>query len=98
MGKTLKDIIGVYFDFFGTLIDSRFTLTTVWSRVAKKLGTEISPDDKRIWEGILKQNNEYDKLRKEFLRLGKPWIDPPSEEWHSALLGFVNMFHHQKKC
>ena len=52
----LKNILGVYFDFFGTLIDSRYAISTVWSQIAKKLGKEISPEDERIQKGILKQS------------------------------------------
>ena len=61
-----KNIVGVFFDFFGTLIDSRYTLTTIWSRIAKRLGVEISYDDPRIWEGIRNQEEEYNRLGKFF--------------------------------
>ena len=59
-----KNIVGVFFDFFGTLIDSRYTLTNIWSRIAKRLGVEISYDDPRIWEGIRNQEEEYIRLGK----------------------------------
>ncbi len=64
-----KKIKGVYFDFFGTLIDSRYALTNIWSKIAKRLGVEISHDDPRIWEGMLRQNREYDKINKFFIDL-----------------------------
>lgn len=59
-----KNIVGVFFDYFGTLIDSRYTLTNIWSRIAKRLGVEISYDDPRIWEGIRNQEEEYIRLGK----------------------------------
>lgn len=65
----LKDIHGMYFDFFGTLIDSNYILTNIWSRIAKRLGTEINSDDKRIQEGMLNQFKEFDKFTKELNRL-----------------------------
>ena len=55
------NIEGVYFDFFGTLIDSKYSLTHVWSKIAKKLGTEIEYNDPRIWQGVLKQWRFYDE-------------------------------------
>lgn len=68
-----KDIVGVYFDFFGTLIDLRHVLTNIWSRVAKRLGVEISSYDTKIWEGIQKQWKVINKL-------GKPFINLSTEE------------------
>ena len=65
------NITGIYFDFFGTLVDNRFIISLVWSRIAKRLGVEISPDDPRIWEGVRKQWKEFDKLNKEFPYLSK---------------------------
>jgi HAD superfamily hydrolase (TIGR01549 family) len=56
------NVDGIYFDFFGTLIDSKYVLTNVWSRIAKKLGVDISYDDPRIWEGILKQSKEANRI------------------------------------
>ena len=76
----LKNILGVYFDFFGTLIDSRYAITYVWSQIAKKLGKEIRPDDERIWKGMLKQNEAYHKLKEKYDRMGEPWGVPSSEE------------------
>jgi HAD superfamily hydrolase (TIGR01549 family) len=62
---------GVYFDFFGTLIDSRNALTNIWSKIARRLGVEISYEDPRIWEGMQKQNKEYDKINKFFIDLSE---------------------------
>ena len=59
--------LGIYFDYFGTLIDSRAVLTKAWSTIAKCLGVEISPDDPRIFEGMQKQHEE--SLRLESLSL-----------------------------
>lgn len=58
----LKDIQGMYFDFFGTLINKDKALNIVWSRIAKKHGININPDDNRIREGRKKQNKEFQKL------------------------------------
>lgn len=74
-----NDIIGVYFDFFGTLIDSIYVITNVWSRIAKRLGKEIASDDPRILAGIQKQEEELTKLDKLYINLSK-------EEWN-----FINV-------
>lgn len=76
----LKNILGVYFDFFGTLIDSRYAITNVWSQIAKKFGIEISPDDEFIRKGVLKQFAAYDKLKEKYDRMGEPWVGPSNEE------------------
>jgi HAD superfamily hydrolase (TIGR01549 family) len=73
----IKDIIGVYFDFFGTLIDSRYAITNIWSRIAKRLGMDINYDDPKIWAGIQKQWEEVDKLAD---KLGKNYMDFSREE------------------
>ena len=72
-----KDIIGVYFDFFGTLIDSRYAITNIWSRIAKRLGMNIEYDDPRIWAGMQKQWEESNKLAE---KLGKNYINFSREE------------------
>ena len=84
----LKDIQGMYFDFFGTIIDSNYTLTNIWSRIAKKLGTEINPGDERIREGMLDQYKEFDKLTKEPNRLVTTFTfnDLTEEEIHTLNL------------
>ena len=84
--KMIKNILGVYFDFFGTLIDSRYAITNVWSQIAKKFGKEISPNDERIWKGILKQFDAYDRLKEKYDRIGEPWAIPSSEEIVSTIL------------
>ncbi len=73
-----KKIIGVYFDFFGTLIDSRYAITNIWSRVTKRLGMNIEYDDPRIWAGVQKQREEYEKLAD---KSGKKYINLSREEW-----------------
>ncbi len=60
------NFVGVFFDFFGTLIDSRHSLTTIWSRIAKRLGKEIKPSDPRIWQGIQKGNQAANRMNKFF--------------------------------
>ena len=72
-----KNIKGIYFDFFGTLVDNRSIISLVWSRIAKKLGVEISPEDPRIWEGVREQWKAFDKLNKEF-------PDMTKEELHQS--------------
>ena len=66
-----KDILGVYFDFFGTLVDSRHVLTNIWSRIAKKLGVEIASNDSKILLGMQKQWVEINKLNKPFIDLSR---------------------------
>ncbi|MFW9939507.1 MAG: HAD family hydrolase [Candidatus Thorarchaeota archaeon] len=73
-----KEIIGVYFDFFGTLIDSRYAITNVWSKIAKKLGMDIDYDDPRIWAGMLKQ---WEKMEKLADKLGKNYMEFSREVW-----------------
>ena len=75
-----KDIVGVYFDFFGTLIDSNFAVFSMWSRIAKRLGKEIEYDDPRILAGMQKQWEEADKLGKYYIYFSK-------EDWD-----FLNTF------
>ena len=56
-----NNFIGIFFDFYGTLIDSKYSLTHVWSKIAKRLGTEVEYDDPRIWQGVLEQWKFYDE-------------------------------------
>ncbi|MFX1418111.1 MAG: HAD family hydrolase [Promethearchaeota archaeon] len=67
----IKNIIGVYFDFFGTLIDSDYAITNMWSRIAKRLGVEIEYDDPRITAGLLKQYEEANKLGKNYMNFSR---------------------------
>ncbi|MHA2471806.1 MAG: HAD family hydrolase [Promethearchaeota archaeon] len=71
------DIIGVYFDFFGTLIDSEFAITNIWSRITKRLGKEISYDDPRIRIGLQKQREEAEKLQLK----GTSYMNFSQEDW-----------------
>ncbi|MHA2007490.1 MAG: HAD family hydrolase [Promethearchaeota archaeon] len=71
----LPDIIGVYFDWFGTLVDSRYTLTNIWARIANRLGKKITSDDSRILEGMQKQVTEYFKQDKLYINLSE-------EDWN----------------
>lgn len=80
LNNMTKEIIGVYFDFYGTLIDSQLAVTSTWSRIAKRLGVEIEPDDPRIKLGIQDSYNEGEKL-------GKNYLDFSSEDWD-----FLNSF------
>jgi len=61
MNTMIDKFEGIYFDFYGTLIDSKYSLTHVWSRIAKRLGVEIDYKDSRIWQGVLKQWKFYDE-------------------------------------
>jgi HAD superfamily hydrolase (TIGR01549 family) len=71
------DIIGVYFDFFGTLIDSEFAIASIWSRITKRLGKEINYDDPRIKEGVQKQREEAEKLQLK----GKSYMTFSQNDW-----------------
>lgn len=75
-----SDIVSIYFDFYGTIIDSNFAVFNMWSRIAKRLGKEIEYDDPRIREGMQKQWKEADKL-------GKNYIYFLREDWD-----FLNTF------
>ncbi len=75
-----KNVWGVYFDFFGTLIDSNFAVFSMWSRIAKRLGKEIEYDDPRIREGMQEQWEDADKLGKYYIYFSK-------EDWD-----FLNTF------
>ncbi len=72
----LKDILGILFDFGGTLNDYTPLCTFVWSKIAKQLGVEISPDDPRIREGIRQQQAAR-------VELGIPESRITREEFHS---------------
>ena len=74
----LKDIQGMYFDFFGTLINGDQALNTVWSRIAKKNGKNINPDDNRIREGRQKQYKEFLKLT---ITTTRAYFDLSREDW-----------------
>lgn len=73
-----KDIIGVYFDYFGTLIDFRYAVSNMWSRIAQRFGMVINYDDPRIWAGVLKQMEESVRLEDE---LDKKYINFTQQDW-----------------
>ncbi len=58
-----KKILGVLFDFGGTLLDYTPCISLVFSRVAKILGFEFSPDDPRIRDGIRRQQTAFVALK-----------------------------------
>ena len=59
-----KRIQGILFDFGGTLYDYHPSNSVIWSRIAKRLGVDISPDDPRIWKGMQKQSIEATRRAK----------------------------------
>jgi len=65
---------GVLFDFGGTLYDYHPSNSVIWSRIAKRLGVEISPDDPRIWEGMRRQDVEATRRAESFSRLSREEI------------------------
>ncbi len=74
-----KRIQGIFFDFGGTLYDYYPSNSVIWSRIAKRLGVDISPNDPRIWEGIQRQSIES-------IRRAKPFSKLSREEIHSLNL------------
>jgi FMN phosphatase YigB (HAD superfamily) len=58
---------GIYFDFFGTLIDGRHSIASIWSRIAQKLGKEIEPSDPRILKGIQQQNEVANNMTDNYM-------------------------------
>jgi putative hydrolase of the HAD superfamily len=68
-------IAGIFFDFGGTLLDYYPSNSVVWSRIAKKLGVEISPDDPRIREGMRRQDVAY-------IQLGIPASELSRDDWY----------------
>ena len=52
------ELQGIVFDFGGTLYDYYPSNSVIWSRIAARLGVDISPDDPRIWEGLRRQSVE----------------------------------------
>jgi FMN phosphatase YigB (HAD superfamily) len=86
-----SDIVGIYFDFFGTLIDSNYAISNIWSRIAKKLGKEIEYEDPKIWEGMQKQREEAEKLKE---RLNINYMNYSQEDWdylNSFVLGIIGV-------
>jgi HAD superfamily hydrolase (TIGR01549 family) len=64
-------IQGIFFDFGGTLYDYHPSNSVIWSRIAKRLGADISPDDPRILEGMQRQSVEAMKRVKPFSKLSR---------------------------
>jgi HAD superfamily hydrolase (TIGR01549 family) len=69
-----KEIKGILFDFGGTLYDYCPSNSIIWSRIAKRLGVDISPDDPRIWEGMRRQSIEASRRAEPFSRLSREEI------------------------
>ena len=64
----MDEIIGVYFDFFGTLIDSFRAHYKVWSRIVNRLGFDIVLSNTQIKMGLQKQMEEVSRLKMEYGR------------------------------
>lgn len=65
MGSLGNRIVGIYFDFFGTLIDALYAQQWIWTQIFKRLGKEIHPTDPRILIGMHHQWKECDRLLEE---------------------------------
>lgn len=70
----LVETVGIFFDFGGTLYDYYPSNSVIWSRIAKRLGVDISPNDLRIWKGMQKQSIEANKRVKPFSKLSREEI------------------------
>ena len=69
-------IKGILFDFGRTLFDYFPSRSVIWSRIAKRLGVDISPDDPRIRMGLKNQVNTY-------VKMGRPYSRLSTKEFHS---------------
>ena len=69
-----KEFEGILFDFGGTLYDYYPSNSVIWSRIAKRLGVDISPNDPRIWKGIQRQSIEATRRAEPFSRLSREAI------------------------
>ena len=68
----MRNIIkGILYDFGGTLYDYYPSNSVIWSRIAKRLGADISPNDPRIWKGMQKQSIEATRRAKPFSSLSR---------------------------
>ena len=63
------DLEGIFFDFGGTLFDYHPPNAVIWSRIAKRLGVDISPDDPRVIQGVEDQLKAYVDCEKTFSKL-----------------------------
>jgi len=68
------EIQGILFDFGGTLYDYYPSNSVIWSRIAKRLGVDISPNDPCILKGIRRQSIEASRRAKPFSRLSREEI------------------------
>lgn len=59
---TIK-IKGIYFDFFGTLIDALYAQQWIWARILRRLGIIIHLSDPRIKSGLKKRWKELERLK-----------------------------------
>jgi HAD superfamily hydrolase (TIGR01549 family) len=66
-----KKTQGIFFDFGGTLYDYFPSNSVIWSRIAKRLGVDISPNDPRIWKGMRRQSIEATRRVKPFSKLSR---------------------------
>lgn len=66
-----KKIEAIFFDHGGTLFDYYPSNSEIWAKIAKRLGTDIAPDDPRIRQGMRKQSHEFEKLNKPFSELSQ---------------------------
>jgi FMN phosphatase YigB (HAD superfamily) len=65
----MGNIEGVLFDFGGTLYDYHPSNSVIWSRIARRLGADISPEDPRIWRGMRRESIEAARRDKPFSKL-----------------------------
>lgn len=70
----LVETVGIFFDFGGTLYDYYPSNSVIWSRIAKRLGADVSPNDPRIWKGMQKQSIEATRRAKPFTKLSRQEI------------------------
>ena len=56
-------IIGIYFDFYGTLIDQLHAQQEIWTRIGKKVGITEKPSKEQIRTGIILQSHEQTKWK-----------------------------------
>jgi HAD superfamily hydrolase (TIGR01549 family) len=69
-----KEFKGILFDFGGTLYDYYPSNSVIWSRIAERLGVDISPNDPRIWEGMQRQSIEATRRAEPLSRLSREEI------------------------
>lgn len=82
-----REFEGILFDFGGTLYDYYPSNSVIWSRIAKRLGVEISPDDPRIWEGMRRQAVEATRWAEPLSRLSREEI----HAWNLQMLAAMGI-------